>query len=102
MNSPTASRSRWYSWNSATFSPSTIREWPVPTGSMNTRSLSVSSVCSLSTSAYGGGGALPISSVATRWGPRIPRCSHTLLEPGPPLKLKVTGRCSGFLTPLSV
>ena len=32
MNSPTASRSRWYSWNSATFSPSTIREWPVPDG----------------------------------------------------------------------
>ena len=74
-----------------------MREWPVPTGSMKTRSLSASKVCSLSTSAYGGGGALPISSVATRCGPRIPRCSQTLLDPGPPLKLKVIGRGAALL-----
>ncbi len=24
----------------------------------------------------------------------MPRCNQTLLEPGPPLKLKVTGRCA--------
>ena len=47
----TESRSRWYSWNSVTFSPSAMREWPVPTGSMKTRSLSSSSVCTLSHSA---------------------------------------------------
>ena len=35
---------------------------------------------------------MPVSSVATRCGPSRPRCSHTLLEPGPPLKLKVSGR----------
>ena len=33
--------------------------------------------------------------MSTRRGPMTPRCSHTLEDPGPPLKAKVTGRVVG-------
>jgi hypothetical protein len=34
--------------------------------------------------------------MTTRRGPSSPRCSHTLDDPGPPLKANVTGRWAGF------
>ena len=45
---------------------------------------------------------MPSSVRATRLGPNVPRCSQTDAAPGPPLKLKVTGRLAGSFTPSSV
>ncbi len=59
---------------------------------MKTRSLTASSDCGLSTSAYGGRAGASASPVSTRRGPSRPRCSATLALPGPPLKANVTGR----------
>src|SRR5687767_9246799 len=59
---------------------------------MNTRSKCSNQVCGLSTTAYGGGGIVPSSLTATRFGPTAPRCSQTDDDPGPPLNTKHTGR----------
>ena len=67
---------------------------------MNTRSVACSSENSLSTSANGGSGNDPSAFIFTRRGPNVPRCNHNDADPGPPLKLNITGRglVSGFST----
>ena len=95
MNSPTASMSPRSPWNCLASSPFSARLYPVLTGSMKTRSVWSSRVWGFSTNRPGGAGGLPWSSNHTRLGPKQPRCSQTEEEPGPPLKLKVTGRVEG-------
>ena len=102
MKAPTDSRSRLYSWYSFTFSPSTMRLKPVPTGSMKTRSDASRSENSLGTRRPGGGEARPSASRSTRRGPSTPKCSHTELDPGPPLNENVMGRFAFSSTPSSV
>ena len=66
---------------------------------MKTKSVLSSRLNSFGTNPPGGsGGVRPSAGRLTRFGPKAPRCSQTLLEPGPPLKQKVTGRflASGF------
>ena len=58
---------------------------PLPTASTNTRSEVSSSVSALSTSGNGVGALVDGSPVASRFGPKEPRCSQTVAEPGPPL-----------------
>ncbi len=94
MNSPTDSMSPRSEWNLALSSGLAAREYPVPTGSMKTRSARSSQVASLSTSLKGGAGIVGSSGAATRRGPRAPICSQTDDEPGPPLKLNRSGRDS--------
>ena len=70
---------------------------------MNTKSDWSSSDCGLSSTVYGGGPGFPKSSTyLTFLGPKMPRCSHTLDEPGPPLNENVTGRSPGDRTPSRV
>ena len=59
---------------------------------MNTRSKCSNQDSWLSITVYGGGGIVPSSRMATRFGPSAPRCSQIEDEPGPPLKTKHTGR----------
>src|SRR5579875_2991975 len=92
MNSPTESMSPRIEWNLALSSGLAAREYPVPTGSMKTRSARSSQVASLSTNRKGGAGIVGPSGIATLRGPRAPRCSQTEDEPGPPLKLNTKGR----------
>ena len=93
MNSPTDSMSPWTPQNFLPSSGLAARLYPVPTGSMNTRSVWSSQLSSLSTSWYGGAGMRPSSSIFTRLGPIAPRCSHTEEEPGPPLNENISGLC---------
>src|SRR5215469_17842728 len=92
ITSATDSMSAPYPWNSLDFSPLMAREYPVDTGSMNTRSECLSKVWLLSAMPYGGGSKSPASPISTRRGPSRPRCSQMLDEPGPPLNANVTGR----------
>ena len=92
MNSPTDAMSPRKAWNLVFSSGLAAREKPVPTGSMKTRSVRSSQVASLSTRRNGGAGIVGSSGSATRRGPRVPRCSQTDAEPGPPLKLNMSGR----------
>src|SRR5437773_8722729 len=73
----------------------TVIEYPVCGGSMNTRSKCSNHDSWLSVTVYGGGGIVPSSRMATRFGPSAPRCSQIEEEPGPPLKTKHTGRILG-------
>src|ERR1041385_1235007 len=92
MNWPTDSMSPRRLQNFLPSSAVAARLKPVPTGSMKTRSVASSQVCSLSTSWYGDAGSHPSSSIFTRRGPSAPRCSQTDAEPGPPLKENIRGR----------
>ena len=56
------------------------------------QSVRSSHVDSLSTRRNGGGGITGSSVIVTLRGPRAPRCSQTEAEPGPPLKLNMSGR----------
>ncbi len=49
----------------------------------------------LSANEYGAGGVNCGSFVATRTGANDPMCSQIVAEPGPPLKMNVTGRVRG-------
>ena len=70
---------------------------------MNTRSVASRIEFSLSTKCPGGGPAFHPSSLrATILGPKVPRCTQSEAEPGPPLKLKVTGRAAGSFAPSRV
>src|SRR5581483_7864072 len=96
MNSPTDSMSPRTCQNFFPTSGDTARLYPVPTGSMNTRSVWSSHVYSLSTSSNGGEGMKPSFCIFTRFGPIAPRCSHTDDDPGPPLNENVSGRFPGL------
>jgi hypothetical protein len=89
MNSASAITSPMRSANSFTYSGLVARLNPVPTGSMNTRSLSVSHVSALSTSL----------SPSPRSGPATSKWSGSAGHPGPPFQMNDTGR--GF-APLGV
>src|SRR6266540_288853 len=70
-----------------------LRVHRMPIGSMNTRSLTSRSVYGLSTSVYGAAPVgFPSEGRAARLGLKAAMCNHTEDEPGPPLKMKVTGR----------
>ena len=56
----------------------------------------------LSTSLYGAGGVKPAFTVATRFGPNAPMCSHIVAEPGPPLYRNEIGRWLRSFTSLRV
>ena len=91
MNSPTASMSFLKWWNSFSSSPGMARLKPVPTGSMNTRSVESRIECSLSTRRPGGGAACR----RLEFHPARPEGSEVKphgRDPGPPLKAKVMGR----------
>lgn len=93
MNSATERMSWLTPWKSFGLLSFSAREYPVATGSMNTKSDWSRREYSFSTSLCGGGPGFPKSSIGlTRCGPKVPRWSHTELEPGPPLKEKVIGR----------
>src|SRR5215471_17838127 len=67
------------------------RENPVPTGSMNTRSVKSSHVSGLSTSWTDADGTSFSAPNGTCFGPIAPRFRYTDAAPGPPLNAKVTG-----------
>ncbi len=69
---------------------------PVPTGSMNTRSVKASHESSLGTRRGGICGSAPLAGNATRCGPTTPMCRNADDAPGPPLKTNVTGRSSSL------
>mmetsp|Transcript_31714 Transcript_31714/g.62840 ORF Transcript_31714/g.62840 Transcript_31714/m.62840 type:complete len:216 (-) Transcript_31714:147-794(-) len=105
MNSPSESRSRSMSQNSgfswgpvpssssrAFLDRSRARLNPVPIGSTKTRSVNPSHVSSLSTTAVGGGGSVPVAPSFTRRGPSAPMCMYADAAPGPPLNTNVRGR----------
>ena len=71
-----------------------MRLYPVPGGSMNTRSVWSSQVSALS---IGTGDRLGTigSPNGTRHGPIAPRSSQAEAAPGPPLMANVTARCAG-------
>src|ERR1700744_1850548 len=71
---------------------------PVPTGSMNTRSVKLSQVPGLSIGVAGSDGLSPSAPNCTRLGPMAPRFKYPDAAPGPPFRAKVTGR----LTPGTV
>src|SRR6185437_12176666 len=70
---------------------------PVPIGSINTRSATSSKLLALSRRradavelSFGAG-------TGTRLGPNPPTCVHSEADPGPPLKINITGRAFAFL-----
>ncbi len=90
-------------WNCFASCPGAARLKPVLTGSMNTRSVTSRIEFSLSTTRPGGGPPFrPSASRATIRGPKAPMCTQSEAAPGPPLKLKVTGRVVGSFTPSRV
>ncbi len=67
---------------------------------MNTRSVSVNSVCGFGRNQYGGAPASSGSGPRSSWsGPNAPRCSQTADDPGPPLNRNVIGLREASVTP---
>ena len=96
MNVPTISASCSNPQPSSALADPTMREYPVPGGSMNTTSAISSGHSGLSITWYGAAPVIVASDGTTmRRGPIAPICSHIEADPGPPLNANTTGLCSG-------
>src|SRR6516162_3388538 len=89
------SASAWTAQNPRAPSGLAARLQPVPTGSINTRSVNDSQVSGLSTKCAFEP-SWPLEPNSAMRGPTNPRLRKAEAAPGPPLKTKVTGRAAAF------